>query len=1137
MHCSGNTLRLSATDLASHLGCRHLTQLDLAAARGHLQKPIWRDLSLEALQQRGLAHEQAYVAHLRAQGRDVVELRDVDGDTAVARTRAAMRGGADVIVQAELRDGRWGGRADVLLRVPLLDQPDAWTYEVVDTKLAQDTRGGTILQLCLYSDLVGRLHEHDPERMHVVKPGEGFPAETYRVAEFAAFYRLVRSRLEAAVAGEALATYPEPVPQCDICRWWHRCDARWHTDDHLSLVAGIATLHARELERCEIRTLEQFASLEAPPADPARGTPEAFARLHGQARIQLRGRRDGAQVWELLPAEPMRGLLRLPEPSPGDVFFDIEGDTFVPGGGLEYLFGLAFRDQGTMRYRGLWATDRPAEKAAFEQFVDFVTTRWRRQPGMHVYHFHAYEPSAVKRLMSRYGTREREVDELLRGERFVDLWAATRQGVRISVESYGLKDLEPCFGYERAIDLRLASAALRRAAFALELGDPAGIADADRVAIESYNRDDCLATAALRDWLEERRRELAVGGALPRPEPGGGEASEQVKQRDARVQVVFDQLVDGVMDGENARDDEQRGRWLLAHLLDYFRREDKCAWWEFFRLCDLPDEELLDERKAIANLTFVATVGGTAKCPVHRYSFPPQEVGVDAGDKLIVPGEGPIGTIEALDPGGCTLDIRKQSKVAGLHPTAVVVEERVDPALLEASLLAFAHDVATHGVGGDGRFRAARDLLLRRPPRLRSGGRLHRPGEDLADAAVRVVRDLDHSLLPIQGPPGSGKTHTGARMIAALVQDGKRVGVTAVSHKVIRNLLDKSLQIAAGQGIVLRAAHKPGRRAEPPGAGLEHCDDNDDALDAVRDGKVVGGTAWLWARDEAVEALDYLFVDEAGQMSLAMVLAAARAARNVVLLGDPQQLEQPQQGAHPEGSEVAALVHVLGHQPTMPEDRGLFLDLTWRLHPDLCAFTSDIYYEGRLRWRPGLERQCLRGRTPFAGSGLFHVPVAHAGNQSSALEEVAVIGDLVEALTAGGIDWIDQHGVVRALGRDDILIVAPYNAQVAALRARLPGARVGTVDKFQGQEAAVVVYSMTASSPQDAPRGMAFLYNPNRLNVATSRARCACILVASPRLFEPECRTPEQMRWANGLCAFGERAKIVLVGELATELE
>jgi uncharacterized protein len=310
---------------------------------------------------------------------------------------------------------------------------------------------------------------------------------------------------------------------------------------------------------------------------------------------------------------------------------------------------------------------------------------------------------------------------------------------------------------------------------------------------------------------------------------------------------------------------------------------------------------------------------------------------------------------------------------------------------------------------------------------------------------------------------------------------------------------------------------------------IQEVSQNEEVLTRLQNGdaQVAAGTAWLWARGEFFESVDVLFVDEAGQMSLANVLSVAQAARSLVLLGDPQQLEQPQKGCHPEGTGVSALEHVLAGQETLPDDRGLFLAETWRLHPAICGFTSEIFYESRLRARPGLDRQALEGSSPWTGAGLWFAPVDHEGNQSSCPEEVEEVAEILESLIGGKVAWIDAEGRKRPLSRDDILIVAPYNAQVAGLKLRLPGARVGTVDKFQGQEAPVVIYSMTTSSPEEAPRGMEFLYSLNRLNVATSRARCACILVASPRLFEPECRSPRQMQLANAFCRYLELARTV----------
>lgn len=1130
MRLESTGIRLSATDLAQHLGCPHLTQLDRAAAEGRLDAPVRTDPVLEMLKQRGIDHEAAYAEHLAGQGLTVAE---VGREGSMDRVVDLMRAGTDVILQAPLADGRFAGIADFLCKVSRPSDLGDFSYEVIDTKLALETRAGTILQLCMYTEAVGRVQGLAPGFMHVVKPGEGFEQESFRTADMGAYYRLIKAKLEAiAAAPPDEGTYPTPVPQCHVCRWWSHCDARRREDDHLSLVAGMSTLHAAELTRQGVTTLTQLGEVSEPLKDkPARGSADGFARLHAQARIQLQGRQADAPRYELLELEKDRGLLRLPEPSPGDLFFDIEAARFYEGGGLEYLLGWCQVDHGgQLVYHRRWGHTRAQEKRAFEEFVDVVMASWRAHPGMHVYHFAPYEPSALKRLMGRHGCRGEDVDRLLRGKRLIDLHAVAKQGLRASVEQYSLKDLERLAGFERAVDLREASRARRRIEALLDLGDVEGVMEADRELVEGYNREDCEATAVLRGWLEGRREEwLDRGVAVPRPELLDGEASQGVSEMRAEVQVVYDALTIDLPEDRETWTEAQAAKWLLAEMLEYHRREMNCAHWEFFRLHDLDDPDLVGERKAITALSFVGPEGGTANCPVHRYAYPEQETALDVGDKVYEAGERDkdLGEVVGTDPAACTIDIKKRKRTADVHPSSVLVDDRVTPWEKANSLLAFARSVSESGIDGDGPFRAGRDLLLGLPPRIggHDGGPLRQDGERILDAAIRVVGDLSSGCLPLQGPPGTGKTYTGARMIAALARQGKRIGVTAVSHKVIRNLLDEVLAASQEAGHPVLLAHKIGSKARPVVGDVLELKKNEDALTALGEPRVVGGTAWLWSSDAAVESLDYLFVDEAGQMALADVLAVSRAAKNIVLLGDPQQLEQPQQGAHPEGTEVAALLHVLGGNKTIALDRGLFLDTTWRLHPSICQFTSELYYEGRLQTRDGNELQVLAGPTQFAGSGLFVAPVDHEGNQSSSPEEVEEVQRIVSDLMTDRVTRTDREGATRSLTREDILIVTPYNAQIGALRRALPGFRIGTVDKFQGQEAPVVIYSMASSSPEDAPRGMGFLYNPNRLNVATSRARSACILVASSRLFEPECRSPEQMRWANGLCRYVELAR------------
>jgi len=1128
-------LQLSATDLANHLSCTHLSQQSRAVAEGRAKKPKWHDPIAEILRERGMAHEAAYLAHLReTEGIGVVAIPEGSDADGAERTRAAMRAGAPLIYQAPLGNARWHGRADFLRRVERPGELGAWSYEVIDAKLATETRAGTILQLCVYSELVAELQGAWPECAYVVAPHHGFVPEPYRLADYAAYYRLVKGRLERALARPDTVTYPEPVTHCEICAWWQPCNARRRADDHLGFVAGLSRLQIKELERVHVGTLERLGDLRDVPK-PARGSRDALIRARDQAAIQLKERRHGAPQFEILePVDSAHGLAQLPAPSAHDLFLDLEGDRLAAAGGRDYLFGYASTEG---EYVPFWATTAAGEQQAFERLVDLILAAHREHPDMHVYHFGAYEPSAFKRLSGRYATRETELDVLLRAELFVDLHTIVRHALRASVESYSIKELEKFYGFVRRQDMREATASRRAIEWAIEFREPVrGVpAFARHVeAVERYNREDCVSAEKLRDWLEMLRAAVEGRGIrLPRPELKPGEASEQVEETAEETGRVMAALLEGIPPDVEQRDEEQQACWLLAHLLEWHRREEKAAWWEYFRLRDLPLDDYPDERSALSELTFVATVGGTAKRPVHRYAFPVQDHDIRRGDEVCIPDGSCIGVVDDLDLGARTIDIQHSGKWADERPGYVFVKRQVSSKPKPETLLALGRWVAGHGIDAAGPHRAARDLILRRGPRLmpESRGldsRAATPDDEIA-TACRLGRELDHGVLPIQGPPGTGKTYTGAHMIVDLIRAGKKVGVTAVSHEVIRNLLGCCIDVAREQGLEdFRCLHK-GKPKESSPEGLHAFNDNKRIRTLFAHGEypLLGGTSWLWARPDFAESVDVLFIDEAGQMSLADVLAVAGGAKSLVLLGDPQQLEQPQQASHPPGTAASALEHILGARKTIPDTAGLFLQQTRRLHPKICAFTAEVFYENRLSSFPGLERQAVVGAPRFPEAGVAYVPVVHDGRQSRSAEEVEAIESIVAELTGNAVRWRDKEGVEAPLTRQDLMIVAPYNAQVTALAAALPGVRVGTVDKFQGQQAPVVIVSLTTSSPDEAPRGMSFLYSANRLNVATSRAKGLCILVGNPRLFEPDCRTPEQMRLANAFCRYLEMAKTV----------
>ncbi len=1126
-------VQLSATDLVGYLNCKHLTALDISVAEGSLPKPKRWDPLLEILRERGRRHEQGFVDHLKAQGLSVAVIDGVDTTPAsVSATQAEIAAGTEIIIQGALQHGRWSGRTDVLRRVEKPSNLGAWSYEIIDTKLARETKGGTVLQLCLYADLLEHAQGIAPEYVYVVAPWSNYEPQQFRFADYAAYFRKAKTAIEAVTSAELpLDVYPDPKEHCDICRWRGQCDKRRRDDDHLCLVASASSNQIAELKTQGITTATALAEMPTPLTwKPVRGAAQSYERVREQARIQVESREAGEVRFELLPPAPETGICLLPEPSEGDIFFDIEGDPHVGEHGLEYLFGYRYRSMdGEWVYTGDWAFDRKNEKAIFERFINFVTERRKNYPNLHVYHYASYETGTLKRLMGRYASCEEEIDNFLRGKIFVDLYSVVRNGLRAGVESYSIKKLEPLYGFERSTALPDANVALASLQAGLELADTASISAKDRQIVQGYNEDDCASTQFLRDWLEERRTELVSGGTdVPRPAPGQEGPSEELNERQQQIAELIERLTVDIPVDQEERSNEQQARWVLAYLLDWHRREEKAVWWEYFRLAGLTVHELVDERAALANLTLVGEIDQTKTgIPTHRYRFTQQDTDLRGDEELRAAGGDKIGAAVAVDTENRTIDIKKSKATANSHPDAVFAHKLIPGTEQAGSLFRLGTYVAEHGIEGDGDYRAARALLLNEPPQIGNQA-IRAPGEEALDSAKRVAAALEGGVFPIQGPPGTGKSFTGARMICRLVQEGKRVGITANSHKVIRNLLDKVIEAAEEMNIDLCCVQKP-KEMEPNQDRLIFAKSNGDLFEALTSGcaQVAGATHFLWAREDATNTLDVLVVDEAAQMSLANVTAVAPAAQTLILLGDPQQLDQPTQGSHPDGTELSSLEHVLDGDHTIAPDRGLFLDTTYRLHPDICAFHSELFYDGKLAAKEGCEQQTIKSNGPISGSGLRYLPVPHAGNKSASIEEAEVITGLVQDILASKASWVDRKGNETPLKLGDIVIITPYNAQVFEIQERLPGAFVGTVDKFQGQEAPIAIYSMATSSHSDAPRGMEFLYSANRFNVAISRAQCMAILVASPEVFEAECKTPRQMQLANAFCRYLEVAEIL----------
>src|SRR2546428_9313668 len=783
-----------------------------------------------------------------------------------------MHEGVDVIYQGTFFDGRWRCHPDFLLRIDRPSKLGAYSYEVADAKLARKAKAAAVLQCCVYAEQVAAVQGVEPDHIRLIL-GDG-SEEELRLKDSAAYHRSVKRQFEEPVFAPAMATYPDPVDHCRICRWIDVCEARRRQDDHLCLVAGMRRDQTRRLNLAGIKTVTELGA--SPVDQPIHGINEmALARLRQQARLQVQQRQSDTLPFEVLPplGEHL-GFQALPAPTPDDLFFDMEGDPFVGDNGIEYLFGiLEFTSQEALPLEGegrvgvhhaFWGHDPDEEKRAFEQVVDFLIERLNRNPDLHVYHYAPYEPNALKWLASTYATREAEVDRLLRGRVLVDLYRVVRQSVRIGTESYSLKELESLYRGKRSTEIVDAAGSIVAYEDWLESRDQRLLDE-----IARYNEDDCISTEQLRDWLEARRLEaIAQYGEIPRPGPEEVEPSEILRDIDERTAALVDRLLEGVPEDDNDRSKEQQARYLLAHSLNWHRREGKSEWWEYYRKCSLTDEQLVEDREAIGAIEFRGQVRQENRSHVFRYWFDPnQEYKIAVGDQPHDPRqEAGAGQVVAIDPIAGWIELSRGVKSESPHPSSLIPASPFGTKEQREALMRLGQRVADHGFPGTGPYQAARDLLCLEPPRIDGviqGAPLVQAGERAKDVARLLAPGLNHTYLAIQGPPGSGKTTIGAELIIDLVKRGKRVGITANSHKVIGNLLDKTMGEAKRRGQAVRAIPKADERDRCASQDVQ-CTNSSSTVEAALaadEVEVVAGTPWLFARASFPARLYYLVVD------------------------------------------------------------------------------------------------------------------------------------------------------------------------------------------------------------------------------------------------------------------------------------
>jgi predicted RecB family nuclease len=1112
---AGERIIYSASDLAAAARCEYALLRTFDAKLGWGKGVTVEDELLARTAALGDEHEQRRLDQLRVEhGGEVVTIGrppafTLEGITAAAAaTRQAIENDTPVIFQAAMFDGRFVGFADFLVR-------HGGRYQVSDTKLARSAKVTALLQIAAYADTLSRSGVPvTPEAELVLGNGA---AVRYRVDELIPVYLEQRARLQQLLDDHYAHGVPvrwddDRVRACFRCPV---CDEQVRAADDLLLVAGMRVSQRAKLIDAGIDTLAELADHTGPVAGlPAR----AVDKLTAQATLQVRQRTTGTPQYEVVDPQP---LTLLPNPDEGDLFFDFEGDPLWTADGvdwgLEYLFGvLAGGRSGT--FHPLWAHDRPDERKALTYFLALVAKRRKRFPNMHVYHYASYEKTALLRLAGRHGVGEDDVDNLLRSGTLVDLYPIVRKSIRVGAESISLKALEPLYmGTQlRSGDVTTAADSITQYARYSELRGHGRLDEAATVLkeIEDYNHYDCRSTRALRDWLLLRAFESGTTPVGAQPVSDGG----SIEQADP-LSAALAEFAGVAAVGD--RTPEQTAVALVSAARGYHRREDKPFWWAHFDRLNYPVDEWADDADVfiVGDATLAADwnrppkarklqrriqltgelARGALNSDVFALYEPPAPAGItDSPDRRAA---GRATVIEADDwtaPTEVIVVERTPQDGNTFHqiPFALTPGPPIPTTPLRDSIQSTAAAVAAglpqlpHA--------AVFDILLRRRPRTRSGVDLPRAG-NVVDDITAALLDLDSSYVAVHGPPGTGKTYTAARVIKRLVAEhGWRIGVVAQSHAVVENLFDCTIDAGIDPQRIAK------KRYDRHDVGWQQISETQYTgfITGTR-GCVIGGTAWDFANPNRVPpaSLDLLVIDEAGQFCLANTIAVAPAAANLLLLGDPQQLPQVSQGTHPEPVDGSALGWLVEDHRTLPAERGYFLDRTHRMHPAVCGPVSTLAYEGRLQSYSELTAaRRLDGYPP----GVHVVRVRHEGNSTESPEEAEAIAAQIRLLV--GSPWTTERGT-RPLTPADVLVLAPYNAQVVLLRQHLAAAelgdvRVGTVDKFQGAEAPVAIISMTASSVEDIPRGIPFLLNRNRLNVAISRAQYAAVIVRAETLTE-----------------------------------
>ena len=1114
---------ISPSDLNNFVACKYTALNEIKFHNKEIKKnedkandKLWKEMGIE--------HEKKHFKILKDKHKKSISIKsDLDEKDRFNDTVRAIQKGYDLIYHAYLIDENFRGEADFLIKCNTPSELGDYSYEVYDTKITRNLKPRHVTQITAYSDMLGKIQKLMPEKMYLIDGSDEL--HSFKIIEYIELFNHGKKEFVKFLSNKNKEKlYPEKCSYCDLCNWKDECDQIWEKDNYINLVDGLNKSQIEKLKKNKVRTVEQLAKTKLISTD-LKINPESFEKIKSQAKLQEEKRLTGEDKIIFLDPDIDKGFYKLPKPDDGDVFFDIEGFPRMDRP-FEYLHGLYYKDKGKLKFRDLWAKnyDKESEKNIFIELINFFEKRFEEYPNAHIYHYAPYEKRAIRELATVYSSEfpkgDIVNDNLLRKEKYVDLFAIAKQSIRTSERDMSLKSIEKFYEFKRKADIVKADDSVAKYDNWITTKNEKYKQD-----IIDYNEEDCVSTYYLREFLVKNKPETIdwfVKSEEIKKEPSKYRRKIPNALSREEVEVDLNNRLEKKKNKNNKNLVDQ-----LKNFIGFHWKSIKPEYWDVFDKAEKTHLELEDDTECIANCVLISDKPKvTDEGIIYSYRFNDQNYKLKKGKAAFdVHQKKSTGSIHSIeeefpDKNLVKIIISKKSKVKEM-PNLLTLGNGKPPGVHQhdQALNKFLEDY----IKNDGKnYKSIMDILERSGPDIKDtkkNSNLIDEQKDLIPQSVEIVKNLNNSYLTIQGPPGTGKTYSSASIIIELMKIGKKVGVTSNSHEAIKNLLIAIEEQATKQNFKFNGVRKTTRQNKREWKFIQ---DKFEGKELNFDEySLYAGTSWFFVDPRMNKTLDYLFIDEAGQVALGTTIANATCAKNLVLIGDQMQLSQPMRAKHEGYARMSSLDFVLEDNDTIPADKGVFLNVTRRLNKKICNYISSSFYDSRLTSDSITETRSVNLKLdPIKDEGLFYVPIEHTGCSQRSDEEADLIEKTYNKIINKEFKVGDTTGKISA---KDIMVVTPYNAQANNIRERLKkkfkeDVRVGTIDLFQGQEAKVVLISMTTSDVESLPRHKDFFFSRNRLNVAISRAECVAIIIFNENLLLASASSIKEMKLMNSFC-------------------